>query len=199
MEIGLARTAAGDRNPESRLMPASLVRPDVSDLVFRLFGRSVHPELFDVRAEATIAVEGYKAAIRLCDGGHLVSFRCGDRTITEVLAAADHLLPEREKIYGRKISGSRNESRVFEGGLRYQTCYQLEELDPEVFARTHEELNLDCLKADLAFRFPPGNRLAPSPLSLVRADAQNDGLLLHVFHTFPESRAVVRTQSLFEL
>jgi len=180
-------------------MPVSVVRPDVSGLVFRLFGRSVHPELFDVRAEATISLDGYRAVVGLCDAGHFVSFRCGDRTITEVLAAADHVLPERERIYGRKVRGSRNDSRIFEGGLRYQTCYQLEELDPEVFARTNEELSIDCLKSDLAFRFPPGNRLAPAPLSLVRADAQNDGLLLHVFHTFPDSRAVIRTQSLFEL
>ncbi len=180
-------------------MPVSVVRPDVSDLVFRLFGRSVHPELFDIRAGATFTLEGYRATVSLCDAGHFVSFRSGDRTLTEVLAAADHVLPERETIYGRKVRGSRNESRVFEGGLRYQTCYQLEELEPEVFARMHEELSFDCLKADLAFRFPPGNRLAPAPLSLVRADARNDGLLLHVFHTFPECRAVVRTQSLFEL
>ncbi|HEX6984814.1 MAG TPA: DUF2617 family protein [Planctomycetaceae bacterium] len=179
-------------------MAVSVVRPDVSDLVFRLFGRSVHPELFDVRAKATITLEGYQATISLCDAGHLVSFRCGGRTITEVLAASGHDLPEQKRLYGRKVRGSRSESRVFEGGLRYQTCYQLEELDAEVFGRTHEELTTDCLKADVAYRFPPGNRLAPAPLSLVRADARNDGLLLHAFHTFPDCRAVVRTQSLFE-
>jgi hypothetical protein len=179
-------------------MAATLVRPDVSELVFHLFGRSVHPELFDVRTEMTIALESYRATISLCDSGHLVSFRCGEQTITEVLSEANHALPEQKRLYGRKVRGSRNESRVFEGGLRYQTCYQLEELDPEVFSRTHEELTVDCLKADISFKFPPVNRLAPSPLSLVRADAQHDGLLLHVFHTFPDCRAVVRTQSLFE-
>ena len=179
-------------------MAVSLVRPDVSDLVFHLFGRSVHPELFDVRSEATITVETYRATVSLCDAGHLVSFRCGSRTVTEVLSTNGHELPEQKRLYGRKVRGSRNESRVFEGGLRYQTCYQLEELDAEVFGRTHEELAFDCLKAELFYRFPPGNRLAPSALSLVRFDARNDGLLLHVFHTFPECRAVVRTQSLFE-
>lgn len=180
-------------------MSVSVVRPDVSDLVFHLFGRSVHPELFEVRASATIALDGYTATISLCDAGHLVSFRAGGQTVTEVLASGGHVLPEQKRFYGRKVRGSRNESRVFDGGLRYQTCFQLEELEPEVFGRMNEELAVDCLKADVAFRFPPGNRLAPAPLSLVRADAQNDGLLLHVFHTFPDARAVVRTQSLFEL
>lgn len=179
-------------------MTVSLVRPDVSDLVFHLFGRSVHPELFDVRAGTTIVQESYQASICLCDAGHLVSFRCGSQTVTEVLAGGTHTLPDQRRLYARKVRGSRNENRVFEGGLRYQTCYQLEQLDPEVFARTHEELTLDCLKVDLAFRFPPGNRLAPAPLSLVRVDSRNDGLLLHVFHTFPDCHSIVRTQSLFE-
>ena len=180
-------------------MAVSVVRPDVSDLVFHLFGRSVHPELFDVRAEATITLEEYRATICLCDAGHLVSFRCGEQTVTEILVSADQILPEQKRLYGRKVRGSRNENRVFDGGLRYQTCFQLEQLDPEVFCRTHEELSFDCLKSDLSYRFPPGNRLAPAPLSLVRADAQHDGLLLHVFHTFPECHSIVRTQSLFEL
>ena len=179
-------------------MAVSLIRPDVSDLVFHLFHRSVHPELFDIRVAGTIMLEEYEALICLCDAGHFISFRCGDQTVTEVLAANGHLLPHRKRLYGRKMHGSRNESRVFEDGLRYQTCFQAETLDAEVFARTHEELSLDCLKADLAFQFPPSNRLAPAPLSLVRIDAQNNGLLLHVYHTFPGCRSVVRTQSLFE-
>jgi hypothetical protein len=179
-------------------MSVSVVRPAVSDLVFNLFGRSIHPELFDVRAETTITLPSYRATICLCDAGHIVTFRCGGRTITEVLAADGHELPEQKRLYAWKVRGSRNESRVFESGLRYQTSFQLEELDTEVFARLHEELSLDCLRAELSYRFPPGNRLAPAPLSLVRTDARNDGLLLHVFHTFPDGRAVVRTQSLFE-
>ena len=179
-------------------MAVSLIRPDVSELVFHLFHRSVHPELFAIRVAGTIVHDEYEALICLCDAGHFVSFRCGDQTITEVLASGGHALPQQRRLYGRKMRGSRNESRVFEDGLRYQTCYQAETLDAEVFARTHEELALDCLGADLAFRFPPSNRLAPSPLSLVRIDAQNDGLLLHAYHTFPGCRSVVRTQSLFE-
>lgn len=179
-------------------MAVSVIRPPASELVFHLFGRSVHPELFNVCAEMTIRQEVFSATISFCESGHFVSFRCGEHTVTEVLVDSGHGLPEQKRLYGRKIRGSRNESRVFSDGLRYQTCSQLEVLDEEVFNRTHEELAFDCLKADLAFRFPPGNRLAPAPLSLIRIDARNDGLLLHTFHTFPECRSVIRIQSLFE-
>ena len=191
--------AAGGTELGMPLMAVSTLRPDVSDLVLHLFGRSVHPELFDVRTAATLRQDGYKAVVSLCDDGHLVSFRSGDQTITEVLAGGEQTLPEQKRLFGRKFRGSRADSRVFPGGLRYQVCYQVEQLEPGVFARLNEELALDCRKADLAFRFPPGNRLAPAPLSLLKLDAQADGLLLHAFHTFPECHSVVRTQSLFEL
>ncbi len=77
--------------------------------------------------------------------------------------------------------------------------YHLERVDAEVFANLHEELSHDCLKADLSCRFPPANRLAPEPLSLLRADISPRSLLVHTFHTFPESCAIVKTQSLFEV
>lgn len=179
-------------------MAVSLVRPDVSELIFHLFHRSVHPELFTIRAAGAVMLDEYEATICLCDAGHFVSFRCGEQTVSEVLAAGGQALPQQRRLYGRKMRGSRNETRVFESGLRYQTCFQAETLEEEIFARTHEELSLDCLKADLSYHFPPSNRLDPSPLSLVRIDAQNDGLLLHTFHTFPGCLSVVRTQTLFE-
>ncbi len=179
-------------------MAYSLVRPDVSELVFHLFQRSVHPELFTIRVTGHLVLDEYEALICLCDAGHLVSFRYGDQTITEVLSAGGHGLPQQRRLYSQKMRGSRNESRVFDGGLRYQTCFQAETLDSELFARSHEELSLDCLKADLAYRFPPTNRLDPAPLSLVHVDAQNDGLRLYTYHTFPGCLSIVRTQTLFE-
>lgn len=180
-------------------MAVGISRPDVSDLTLTLFGRSIHPELFGTRATAELARDGYHATLRLGDAGHCVSFRVGGLTVTEVLAPDTLELPRHKRLFGRKLRGNRTESRVFDGGLRYQGCSQSEQLDAAIFARLHEELSADCLRAPVSFRFAPGNRLNPSPLSLIRVDVQADGLLLHAFHTFPESLAVVRTQSLFEL
>ena len=38
----------------------------------------------------------------------------------------------------------------------------------------------------------------PAPISHIRFEARARGLIIHAFHTFPEERAIVRTQSLFE-
>ena len=68
-----------------------------------------------------------------------------------------------------------------------------------MFLNYHEELIVDCGRADLSHRFPSANRLAPGPISLIRTEADARSLLVHAFHTFPDCCAVVKTQSLFEL
>jgi hypothetical protein len=40
--------------------------------------------------------------------------------------------------------------------------------------------------------------MAPAPITHLRYEARVKGLTVHAFHTFPDERAVVRTQSLFE-
>ena len=41
--------------------------------------------------------------------------------------------------------------------------------------------------------------MAPAPFTHVHFEARARGLSVHAFHTFPDERAVVRTQSLFEI
>ena len=180
-------------------MPASATRPDIADLALNSFGRSVHPELLALRRQTILTQDAYRVSLALCDAGHFITFRTDTQTITEILTCADTGLPQKKRLFARKLQGNRTDSRVFPGGLRYQVCSQAETLDGAIFARLTEELSLDCLNAAVAFRFPPGSRMAPAPLSLISADIQPDGLLLHIFHTFPESHSIVRTQSLFEL
>ena len=180
-------------------MTVSFARPDVADLVFHLYGRSVHPELFNVFAQSTIEQDNYNAVIRICDAGHLVSFRSSGQTISEVTSTRRHPLPKRKRYLEKKLRGSRDESVHFECGVCYHVSYQLEVLEPEVFLNFHEELTIDCNRANVAHRFGTNNRLSPSPLSFIQTDVWSHSLLVHAFHTFPENCAVVKTQSLFEL
>ena len=180
-------------------MNVRFARPSVSNLMFCLFGRSVHPELFDVYAETILQKDQYTAVVRICEAGHTVEFRGGRNVLTEVATTVQQPLPQQRRLLEKKLRGQREESVEFNGGLRYQVSYQLEQLDPEVFLNFNEELLIDSTRAEIAHRFPTGNRLDPGPLSLIRIDACTHSLLIHAYHTFPESSAVVKTQSLFEL
>ncbi len=180
-------------------MNVGFARPKVTDLVFHLFARPLHPELFHVHADTEIWQNRYHALIQICDAGHLVTFRSQDQTISELTATRSQPLPQRKRLVEKRLSGSRDESVRFGSGIGYHVSFQLEQLEPDVFLNFHEELLLDCARADVAHRFPAGNRLAPAPLSLVKTDIWPHSLLIHTFHTFPESCAIIKTQSLFEI
>ncbi|MBT4868242.1 MAG: DUF2617 family protein [Planctomycetaceae bacterium] len=184
---------------ELLVMNVDFARPSVSDLVFQAYGRTVHPELFQVHAELQVWQEEYKADIRICDAGHTVDFHRNGQCVTEVTATSTQPLPQRKRFLDRKLRGSRDESFRLENGLKYHVSYQLEQLDPEVYQEIHEELLVDTKTADVSHCFPAGNRLSPGPLSLIRVDVGARSLLIHAFHTFPDALAVVKTQSLFEL
>lgn len=167
--------------------------------MFQLYGRSVHPELFQIFAQAQIWQSGYVATVRICDAGHTLSFRYDQTTITEVTATRQQALPEKKRFLDKRLRGSRDESFQFEGGVNYSASYQLERLDPSVYMNVHEELIADCRRAVLFHRFPVSNRLMPEPLSLIHTEVDANSLLVHAFHTFPENFVVVKTQSLFEI
>ncbi len=180
-------------------MNVGFARPDVSDLVFHLFDRTLHPELFEVYAAAEVVQDDYAATMQICNAGHLISFRAKGQTITEVTTTRQHPLPQRKRYLQKRLRGCRDETVQFESGTVYHVSYQLEQLDPEVFLNFHEELLIDCNRAKVSHQFPGGNRLAPHPLSFIQTDIWPHSLLIHTFHTFPENCAVVKTQSLFEL
>lgn len=183
----------------SQFMAVGFARPDSSQLMLYVYGRSVHPELMRVFATAEICQEGYTAALRICEAGHAIDFRYDGRTITELTAGRDQLLPQKKRCLEKPMHGCRDESIHFDGGVKYRVSYQLERLNPAIFANFHEELLQDCKRVALAFRFPAESRLSPEPLSLLRTDVAGESLLIHAFHTFPESCTVLKTQSLFEL
>lgn len=174
-------------------------RPDVGTLVFRLFGRSIHPELMPVFAHSEIQHAAYTARIEIGDAGHVLRFRHNGQMLTEVATSAEYPLPQRKQVIGRRLRGQRNESVEHDAGILYHVSFQVEQLDPDVFLHFHEELLLDSTRCRVSHQFAPSNRLCPAPLSLVQTEATPHSLLIHTFHTFPDNRAVVKTQSLFEV
>ena len=51
---------------------------------------------------------------------------------------------------------------------------------------------------NLLHRFQDGGRLALGAVSFIDIETRPRGLLVQAFHTFPEDRAIVKSQSLFE-
>lgn len=175
------------------------VRPKVAELVFQLYGRGLHPELFEVFCSRKITRGPYTAQIDITSAGHVVNWRYQGLTLTEVATAAHHPLPQRRRLMSYKLRGDRHDRVKCRGGASYSTNFSLEPVDPEVFWTFQQELALDGEREGLLHRFDASGRMALGAISYIHVESRNRSLLVQAFHTFPDDYAIVKSQSLFEI
>jgi Protein of unknown function DUF2617 len=173
-------------------------RSRVADLVFQVFGRALHPEWFAVRTHRRLSHTGWEADVRIIEGGHVIVWRSGSIRLTEVLSGPETLLPDPGLIFHSSVRRERSTSLRPGADCEYQVCFEAERIESEVFAHLCDELTLDATRGGLFHCFASANRLAPAPMSHLCFEARARGLSVQAFHTFPDEKAIVRTQSLFE-
>lgn len=172
--------------------------PRVADLRFQVFARSIHPDWFSVKAHRRIVQGLWEVDIRIVAGGHAISWRSDGVRITETLTDGRAGLPEPGLLFHSGLGHERSVRLQPGGGLEYQTSFEVERCDPEVFDHLCDEATLDAARNGLFASSATSNRLAPSAVSQIRFEPRAKGLSLHTFHSFPTERAIVRTHSLFE-
>jgi hypothetical protein len=178
-------------------MGVDYMRPRVCDLVFQVYGRPLHPELFDILAVRKIQREDYELTVRITRTGHVISWSNRAVHLTEV-AAGDQPLPESRRLIHYRLRGEHTDTVLCAGGISYQTSFQVETMTPEIFLHVHDEIMADGGKRGLLHNFQPHHRLSLAPLGYVAVEARAGCLLLSAFHTFPDEHTVIKTQSLIE-
>lgn len=179
-------------------MGALFVRPRVSELVFRLYDRSLHPELFEPLATRRVEQDGYRLTVQITRTGHTLSWSRGSTRLTEVTATADQELPQAGRRLAHRFHGERGGRCDIPPGVRYQVGSHVEVLPPEQFLHVHEELLADGARKGMLYHFRPDHRLSLSPLGVVIVETLPRCLSVSAFHTFPDEFALVKTQSLIE-
>ena len=179
-------------------MSAFFVRPAVEGLMYRLFDRPIHPELYERVATRVVECGGFRVAAHITPTGHVLEWSHGTERIAEVVAAQDQFLPRRGQRLAHRFGGSRGGRCELQAGLRYQVSTHLEILDAEAFEDVHRELKREGERKGLVAHFAADHRIGFSPLGIIIVEALNRCLSISAFHTFPDERAVVRMQSLLE-
>jgi hypothetical protein len=177
----------------------AFVRPPVAELVFRLYDRPLHPELFDVLAARRVDRDGYRLCVAVTRTGHTLTWTRGAACLCEVTATADQELPSVGRRLGHRLGGGERTGRWDPApGVCYYVNSQVEVLPPEQFLHAHEELLADGAHRGLVTHVRPHHRLGLSPLGVVIVEALPRCLSVSAFHTFPDEFAIVKTQSLIE-
>ncbi len=179
-------------------MDVPLVRPRVCDLCFQVYGKPLHPELFDNLAYRRLVRDGYEVTVRITRTGHVITWTNSDAFLTEV-AAADQTLPNSCRLIRHRMRGEHSDAVSAGRGITYQTSFQVETLPPELFLQVHDEIVNDGGKRGLLHNFRPHHRMALAPLGYVSIEARNGCLFFTAFHTFPDEFTVIKTQSLIEM
>jgi hypothetical protein len=175
------------------------VRPKVAELSFQLFGRALHPELFEVHKTRTVQRGEFSARLDITSAGHVITWRYRGLTLTEVAASAQHPLPERRRLLSYRLKGQRSDRVECRGGVLYHTNFQLEPVAPEVFWTFQEELSHDGERQGLMHCFDSSGRMALGAVSYIYPETRSRSLMIQAFHTFPDDCAIVKCQSVFEL
>ncbi len=175
------------------------VRPKVAELAFQLYGRALHPELFEVFQSREVKRGDYSAKIDITSAGHIVTWRYGGLTLAEVACSAQHPLPTKRRLMSYKLKGERSDRVECRGGVEYQASFQLEPVSPEVFWTFQQELANDGERNGLFHTFESSGRMALGALTYINVETRSRSFLVQAFHTFPDDFAIVKTQSLFKL
>lgn len=175
------------------------VRPKVAELSFQLFGRSLHPELFEVYKSRTVERAGYQARVEITSAGHVITWKRHGMILTEVCCSAQHPLPQRRRLLSYRLKGDRNDRVECRGGVSYSMNFTLEPVTADVFWAFQEELGRAESENVLSHTFDASGRMALGAISLVSIDLRNRSLILQAFHTFPDDYAIVKTRSVIEL
>lgn len=174
------------------------VRPKIAELAFRVFGRSLHPELYTVFASRRIERGQYQARIDITSCGHVVTWQGREVTLCEVATSASQPLPQRRCLLASRLRGSRTERAECPGGVVYRTHYHLDSVAPEMFWMVNQQLSGEATQG-LLHRFASSGRLAYGALSYVNIETRMASMLVQAIHTFPDDYAILKIESLFSL
>ena len=179
-------------------MNAPVIRPRVGQLLFRLYGKPLHPELFNIFREHRLQHEDYVLTVWLTRSGHVVTWENPDVLLTEVTANEDQPLPEKRQLLSHRLRQEQCRTVECAHGVCYQTSFQVETVPMDVYLQLHDEILVDGRRSGLLHQFPRESSFSLAPLGYVDVQAMPGCLFLSCFHTFPDELTIVKTQSLIE-
>jgi hypothetical protein len=174
-------------------------RSSLAELALRVYNRPLHPEWYSTCVFRRVEFRDWQADVRIIERGHVAIFRSGSICVSEVLCGPENGLPETGLIFHSRLKHER--SAAIEAGktIEYHTCFDVEQVDPEVFRNLCGEAASGSARDGLFHSFHAPNRLSPPPISHIHIDSDSRSLSIQVFHSFPEERAIVRTQSRYDI
>jgi hypothetical protein len=180
------------------LMESPQINVAIEELMFSLFQRPLHPELFQIYAKRHINTEKYEAIIWITGCTHVISVFTDDICLTEVISAPGQMLPSRGLIERFQFRGPRSHKCTLSRGVSYMTDFQVEKMSPNLYRQSHTDLERFARNRGLFVKFPELETDNLQPFCYVDFEARKSELHIHAFAAYPDQVTMIKTQSLFD-
>lgn len=170
-----------------------------ADLNLFLIDRPLHPELFRHYANYRVNQIRYHADIWFVGLAHVVTVTSGQRSLTELVCTDSDMLPARGILTRFRMKGERDLERRSPDGWHYMVSSQVETMDDALFKSVHHDLVKHAQKKGWYSQFDQWTDGDMTPFSFIDHEAWDGQFHIHAFHSFPQERTMVKTQTIFEL
>src|SRR6266542_807003 len=136
-------------------------------LTLLLYQRTLHPELFRIHGTEQVARRAYEADIWLVDGGHVISFRAGKNTLTEVIRMNHEPLTDRGLLQSIPCRGEKYHEMNAGDNIRYMISTQEEQLTQTLYDATKHEISTYAAKRELMSAETPAREETGGALSVL--------------------------------
>ena len=180
-------------------MERGQTKQHVEELLFCLYERPVHPELFKIDRVKRIQQTRYQTEIWIAGLSHIVMVQRGNNVLTELITEDNELLPKNGLATSFRFRGERDHSQSFDNDMKYILSTQVERLTPQLFPAMHRDYMHFAQNRGMFVSFDDWDHDGLAPFSFVDCDARDHELHVHAFHAFPDELTLLKTQSIFEI
>jgi hypothetical protein len=179
-------------------MESPQINVAVEELMFSLFQRPLHPELFQIYASRQINTEKYETLIWVTGCTHVVSAFVGDICLTEVVSAPGQMLPSRGLVERFQFRGPRSHKCTLSKGVSYMTDFQVERMNPNLYRQSYTDLERFSHNRGIFVEYSELEMDGMLPFCYIDFEARQTELHVHTFAAYPEQLTMIKTQSLFD-
>ena len=166
-----------------------------SQLVFHLYARSLHPELFTGGEERQIWRDDYRAVFRVVNAGHVVTFQTHRRTLTEAVLARAQELPVQRRIASFSFEHNPQKTFRYDDSIRYDVRFDLRSVEP---ADAEREIHRAIMRNGFLCRLAAPGCQTDSVIAI--SYVTGPGMLsVRTHRTFPAESAMLVTHARWEV
>ena len=173
-----------------------IARPKIFEPSIRIYDRPIHSEFFRTVASKTMSRTEYELSYSITTTGHVLCWRAGERTITEVLSTNLGELPGATLLL-QSLKEKKGSEIALPEDARYRSRCRIEEVPPEFFGEFEREFLRDPETNGLLFRFGFSGRMTLGGVSYIGVDSRARELKVRAVHTFPDDAVFLRTETVF--